>query len=225
MKSNHEKHIITSWHQNAEAWITAIQNEEIESRILITNKTIVDAVLDKQPKKVLDIGCGEGWLSRALSQEGIDVLGIDVVPALVHKAKALGGARFKVVSYEALSSGIIQEKFDAVVCNFSLFGYQSVIQLFSGFKNLVNPNGHIIIQTLHPLVTFREYDYKDGWRTGSWTGFSDKFTNPAPWYFRTLETWTNLFQQHQIELCEIIEPKHPKTQTYVSIIFVGKNIK
>jgi len=59
-----DKKIIASWHQNAKAWIQAITNDEIASRTLITNQAIIDTILQTEPKTLLDIGCGEGWLAR-----------------------------------------------------------------------------------------------------------------------------------------------------------------
>ena len=61
MDRNKEKHIVDSYIQNAKPWITAISQQEIESRNLVTNQAIVDAILKQGPLKVLDIGCGEGW--------------------------------------------------------------------------------------------------------------------------------------------------------------------
>ncbi|MEO0339630.1 MAG: class I SAM-dependent methyltransferase [Bacteroidota bacterium] len=222
MSQKYEEHIIASWNQNAGAWITAIQKEEIASRIAVTNQIIIDTVLEQKPKKVLDLGCGEGWLTRALVASGLDVLGVDVVPELVDAASSHGIGRFQVVSYEGLADGALAEKFDLIVCNFSLFGEESVKQLFGCLHELLLPNGRIVIQTLHPHAKFIGQEYKDAWRQGSWQGFNSQFTNPAPWYFRTLETWKRLFQENQIDLSDTIEPINPATQDYASIVFVGK---
>jgi len=220
MALNHEENIIKSWNQNAKAWVDAIQKNEIESRILVTNKVIVETVLAKTPQKVLDIGCGEGWLVRALGKHEIEVLGIDVVPELVIEAKNKGLGRFKVLSYQNLSSEGIREKFDVIVCNFSLLGEQSVSDVFRSISGLLNDDGFFIIQTLHPDTKSDEYE--DGWKEGSWVGFNDKFTDPPPWYFRTLASWKALFLNHGMILTEIQEPINPKTQTFASIVFISQ---
>ena len=65
-----ENAILAAWHQNAQPWTQAVREQRIESRRLITNQAIVDAVL-----------------SRAL----------DAVPALAQAAQ--GGRRFETLSY------------------------------------------------------------------------------------------------------------------------------
>lgn len=221
MSSPKEKQIIDSWMQNALPWIDAITNNEIESRKLITNKAIIESVLEKEPQKVLDVGCGEGWLIRELSKKGITGHGIDIIPELVAEATTQGQGSFEILSYEDLAKGILTDKFDVAVCNFSLLGRESVNQVFRAVKGLLNEGGFFIVQTIHPISGCGSADYKDAWRKGSWTGFSNKFTNPAPWYFRTLESWKDLFSQNGIRLREVREPMNPTTNTFASAIFIG----
>ena len=83
--------ILHSWNTNASAWTTAVREERIESRNLVTNKAVIDAVLKLSPRTVLDIGCGEGWLARELTRSGVDVVGVDAVPALIEAARRKGG--------------------------------------------------------------------------------------------------------------------------------------
>ena len=80
---DNEKKIIESWTANAANWIDIIDNNGIESRRLITNKAIVDAVCVNKPTTALDVGCGEGWLAKELYDKGIEVTGVDVIPELI----------------------------------------------------------------------------------------------------------------------------------------------
>jgi len=217
-----DKNIIDSWLQNAKPWISAVRNNEIESRSLITNKAIKDTILEKNPIKALDIGCGEGWLARELSSVGVDVCGIDIVPELIDEANKQGGGKFLVLPYEDLSQETIKEKYDIAICSFSLLGNESVAKIFQNISSLLNENGYFIVQTIHPISGCGDKEYIDGWRKGTWKGFSDSFTNPPPWYFRTLETWKGLFLQNGFSISNIIEPLNPNTNTFASVIFVGK---
>jgi 2-polyprenyl-3-methyl-5-hydroxy-6-metoxy-1,4-benzoquinol methylase len=174
-------------------------------------------VLERAPHSVLDLGCGEGWLARALAARGIQVLGIDAVPGLIERARADGGAEFRVASYQQAAAGLLHFRADVAVCNFSLLGCESVDALFAGIAGMLTPHGAFMVQTLHPKHAGAE----DGWREGSWSGFGADFTDPAPWYFRTLESWEALFQKHRLRLLERREPLHPHTLQPASVIFIA----
>ncbi len=217
-----DSQIIESWNKNAAPWITAVRKGEIESRVLVTNEAITTAILDQAPQSVLDIGCGEGWLARALCEKGIKVHGIDVVEELIQKAQELGGGEFRCMAYENLDASLFMRGFDLAVCNFSLLGKESVERIFRQVPELLNNSGVFVVQTAHPLTANGDSPYEDGWRPGSWAGFSEDFSDPAPWYFRTIESWKELFFQSGFSLDQIIEPLHPKTQKPASIIFIGR---
>jgi 2-polyprenyl-3-methyl-5-hydroxy-6-metoxy-1,4-benzoquinol methylase len=214
--------IVDSWHKNAAPWTTAVRDNQIESRRLVTNDAIVDAVLSRAPTSALDIGCGEGWLVRALAERGVKAIGVDVVPALIEQARRAGGGEFRVFSYEEIAAGELDVTVDAAIANFSLIGKESVENLLRRAPALLEPRGALIIQTLHPLVARGDLPYEDGWRTGSWAGFSDEFSDPAPWYFRTMESWANVLEESGLRLIETREPKHPASGRPASVIFIAE---
>jgi SAM-dependent methyltransferase len=221
MKLLSDAKIVDSWSKNADPWTTAVRGGEIESRTMVTNQAIIDAVRKRAPATAIDIGCGEGWLVRALS--GIRVTGVDVVPGLIDKARSAGGGDFRVLSYEQVADGQLGISADAAICNFSLIGKESVEGLFRAAPSFLNPGGALIVQTVHPLAACGDAPYADGWREGSWAGFKLGFTDPPPWYFRTLESWVALFRANGLRLQEVREPVHPKTGKPVSVILIGAN--
>src|SRR5580704_13101886 len=141
-----EQEIIRSWHSNAAPWARAIRAASIASRKLVTNQAIIDAVASVACRRILDIGCGEGWLARALSALGMSVTGVDAVPELIAQAAASGDRSTDApsrdtapgsVAFHVLDYGSIANKqwrsgpFDAAVCNFSLLGRESVDSLLA----------------------------------------------------------------------------------------------
>jgi SAM-dependent methyltransferase len=214
-----DKKIVDSWHKNTAPWVTAVREGEIESRTLVTNRAIVEVVRSLGPASGIDIGCGEGWLVRAL--DGIAMTGVDVVPGLVEAARQAGGGDFRTMSYEEIAQGRLNLALDVAICNFSLLGDASVAGLFRAAPSFLRPGGAFVVQTMHPAVACGDAPYRDGWREGSWDGFNAGFTDPPPWYFRTLASWIKLYGDHGLQLREVREPLHPRTGKPASLILVG----
>ncbi len=79
--------VLTAWQDNALPWAKAVRDATIASRTLVTNRAILDAVCALRPVRVLDLGCGEGWLSWHLCRKGMDVVGVDAVASLIQLAR------------------------------------------------------------------------------------------------------------------------------------------
>jgi 2-polyprenyl-3-methyl-5-hydroxy-6-metoxy-1,4-benzoquinol methylase len=234
-KDPREHEIIRSWYSNAAPWSHAIRTASIASRKLVTNQAIIDAVSSISPSRVLDLGCGEGWLARAMAARGMRVTGLDVVPELIAHAaaqaapmsamleRAPGSLEFLVQDYASIAdSSWLGGPFDAAVCNFSLLGAKSVETLIAALPRYLEDPGYLIIQTLHPVAACGDQPYEDGWRAGSWLGFSSDFRDPAPWYFRTVESWQALLQRCRFDILECREPKAPGAVTAASVIWIGR---
>jgi 2-polyprenyl-3-methyl-5-hydroxy-6-metoxy-1,4-benzoquinol methylase len=211
--------IIEAWKRNAGPWTNAVRAGEIESRRTVTDRAILDAVLACKPQTVIDLGCGEGWLALAIQQNGIEVTAMDAVPALALAAKQAGVVDSRVMSYEEIAEGQLKLSADVVVCNFSLLGKESVDGLLRAIPTLLKPDGALIVQTLHPLVSCGDLPYVDGWRAGSWAGFSAEFSDAPPWYFRTLGTWLELIRTSGLTLHALHEPVDPRTGRPASVVF------
>ena len=216
-----EQSILDSWQVNAAPWSKAIADKAIESRQLVTNAAIVQAITKLQPASVLDLGCGEGWLSRALKAElpQASIKGVDAIPALIDAAKNLSTAiDYTVASYQDIIAGALDDaQYDLIAINFALFGDELVRDLLETLRKHITEGGHLVIQTLHPVVACGDLPYQSGWREGSWAGFSSDFKDAHPWYFRTLEDWLALFLHCGYHIQSMQEPLHPKTGKPASV--------
>lgn len=178
-----------SWQANAAAWTATVRGGGIASRRLGTDAAILADLRARRPGRVLDLGCGEGWLCRALAAEGIAAVGVDAAPALVAEARAAGG-RFEVMDYATLAGAPPSlGRFDAIACNFALLD-EDIVPLLRGLRALLAPGGALCVQTVHPWRTAAGTAYRDGWRLETFDGFGDQpFPEAMPWYFRTLARW------------------------------------
>lgn len=216
-----EQKIINSWQVNAANWIDIIDSNGIESRRLITNKAIVETICNVKPLLVLDIGCGEGWLSKELYNNGIEITGVDIIPDLIVKAKEKTIGNFFVASYEDIYLDKISfsKLFDAIVINFALIGKESTENLLSFLPALLTASGKLFIQTLHPDSRKPLNDYESGWKEGSWDGLGEQFSLPYQWYFRTMEDWLLLLGQSGFKKTITTEVVHPHSARPLSVIF------
>jgi 2-polyprenyl-3-methyl-5-hydroxy-6-metoxy-1,4-benzoquinol methylase len=231
MSNFNDKQVLTSWIANADAWTNAIKNQEIESRRLVTNQAMIDAITCYHPSSVLDMGCGEGWLVRELANRGVVAVGLDAIPELIANAKILGG-EFYLVSYEdiclenfqypSVDAMLSKERFSTIAFNFSLVGKEAVEGVIKSVKRYLGNFGNIFIQTVHPLIATGEFPYEDGWRLETWDGFGSNFVEPSPWYFRTVGSWVNLLVSSGFNILECREPINPKTQKPASLILIAQ---
>jgi len=218
-----ESLILSSWQTNAQPWVTAVREAQIESRRLVTDRALLAAIDARRPRTVLDLGCGEGWLCRALHGWGLRTWGVDATASLVEAARAADPAGdYQCLEYAAFSRQPPARKVDLVACNFSLFGAGELVPLLSSLTQMLNPGGHVLIQTLHPHVACGDGPYADGWREGSWAGFDAAFRDPAPWYFRTLESWVALLADSGLRLEALLEPLHPLTGRPASLLLAAQ---
>jgi 2-polyprenyl-3-methyl-5-hydroxy-6-metoxy-1,4-benzoquinol methylase len=215
-----------SWVANAEAWTRVIREDQIESRKLVTNAAIRDAVAIHPKGRVLDLGCGEGWLARDLSALGFDVTGIDGSAPLISAAQALGGGSFRSLSYEEIAADpdLLGDSYDYTVCNFSLLG-ENLTPLLAALRVSLQPEGLLFIQTLHPPTAAGLDPYRDGWKLETFTGMGDSFQAPMPWYFRTISSWWTALTQTGFEVVDVLEPVHPATGRPVSLLLCARRVR
>ena len=214
--------VLPTWDANAEAWTRAVRDGRVESRSLATDGAIVDAVARRSPQRVLDVGCGEGWLCRALADRGIEVVGVDGSATLIESARAAGGADYVALSYQEIAddpSRVSDRAFDAIVFNFALLG-DPVAPLLRATRSLLQPDGVMVVQTIHPWAV-GVTPYADGWQTEDFSALGGGFPEPMPWFFRTLSSWTEQLASARLAVVSTQEPAHPDTDRSLSLILVA----
>jgi 2-polyprenyl-3-methyl-5-hydroxy-6-metoxy-1,4-benzoquinol methylase len=219
---DHDSRIAQSWLDNADAWVTSVREGLIASRRAGTDTAIIEAVLDQAPEKVLDAGCGEGWLAYALSERGLQVTGFDGSAGLIDRARERGGAEYLHITYDAFiadptSAG---RNYDVVVFNFSLFT-EDIVPVLSAAKAVLREGGGVVIQTVHPFNDAQGEPYVDGWREETFSSMSAAFRTSMPWYFRTMRSWLSSVRRAGYEIADVREPVDSESGRPLSLIVVG----
>lgn len=212
--SERTRELAASWDANAAAWTEAVRAGRIESRRLITNAAVLEAVLAPTPRRVLDVGCGEGWLCRALAAQGIEAVGVDAAGALVEAARAAGGGLYRRLDYAQLADAAELGSFDVAVCNFSLLDED----LAPALHALRARSTRLVIQTVHPWSARGEAPYADGWRTERFECLGTAVAAPMPWYYRTLASWLEALAAARWRVAALREPLHPHSGLPASLL-------
>ncbi|KKN22222.1 hypothetical protein LCGC14_0917470 [marine sediment metagenome] len=197
-----DEKIIDSWNKNAEEWIRVIGTGQIDSR-KFTNKAIENEVKAVSGNTVVDIGCGEGWLTRAISAMGKTAVGIDAIEKLLENARTKGSEKFYQFGYQDIIDGksIPEAPFDVAVFNFCLYQKDGLDKLLSSTKNQLNGEGVILIQTLHPFFLFiNGLSYKSQIISNSWKGLPGNFIEGHEWYARTFEDWVQTISESGLQI-------------------------
>ncbi len=200
-----ESELLQSWQKNAQGWTTAVREHLIGSRVAVTNRAVLEALGHGHGRTVLDLGCGEGWLTRELSSLGWKVTGVDAIPELIETARTMADGDYRVADFEQLKDVLQENSFHTVVANFSLLGEASVETAISTSRRLLEPAGRLVIQTLHPSQVCSPY--RDGWRMEDWSSLGELQLSRTPWYFRTLSSWFELLHREGFGVTELKEPR------------------
>ncbi|HYW33475.1 MAG TPA: class I SAM-dependent methyltransferase [Gemmatimonas sp.] len=234
--SSPSRQLRTSWDDNASAWTAAVREGRIPSRRAGTDAAIIAACQPYEARRILDVGCGEGWLARTLAAPGRDVLGVDGSAGLIEAANALalddesdsdsaGPVRFEVAGYETIAANddVARGPFDLVVCNFALLD-QDLVPLLRALARRLSPGGTLLVQTVHSWMAMGDAPYRSGWREETFATFDVPFPTPMPWYYRTLGAWTESLRDAGLAVRMIEEPLHPETGRPLSMLLHCKHV-
>ena len=128
----------------------------------------VFALLNPQPReRILDLGCGEGSLTRKIVDAGAMVVGIDASEQMITAAKARG-LDAHVMNAEELP---FEREFDAVFSNAVLHWVRDHDAMLAGVHRALKPGGRFVAEfgehgNLAPVqVAIRSVLARRGWPT------------------------------------------------------------
>jgi len=148
-----------AWNAAAHEWAHRIR-EGMGGRVHLHDASI-DELLPPPRGLTLDVGCGEGRLTRELAGRGYDVVGIDASTALVDEARAADpGGRYEVASIDALpfADGAAQ----LAVCVNVLPHVHDLDAAAAEVARVLVPGGAFVIGTIHPVAHAGTHDEETG---------------------------------------------------------------
>ena len=124
-------------------------NELLEIPVM---KAMLDDVTNKT---VIDLGCGNGCMSRYFVENGASkVLGLDISNNMLMEASEINN--LKEITYKNLpleNLDTINEKFDLAYSSLAFHYIEDYEKLIKDIYNLLNDDGILLFSQEHPIVT------------------------------------------------------------------------
>lgn len=173
---------------------------------------VIDLLRPRAGERILDLGCGDGVLTKKLADLGCAMVGIDASPDLV-AAAVRRGVTASVLDATQLS---YYEEFDAVFSNAVLHWIKDADRVIAGVLAALTPGGrfvaecggHRCVETIHKAL-IAELDRR---------GYDG--TAASPWYFPTAAEYGARLERagFEVRYIEVIERPTPLPQGMTGFI-------
>jgi 2-polyprenyl-3-methyl-5-hydroxy-6-metoxy-1,4-benzoquinol methylase len=136
---------VEAWEAGADAWVARVRETARKA-----HDASIRSLLPPPAGLTLDVGCGEGRLTRALAESGYDVVGVDRSAALVEAARAKhADGRYEVAPIDALpfADGAAM----LVLCANVLPHVEDLTAATHELARVASPNGILVVGHRHPV--------------------------------------------------------------------------
>lgn len=148
-KRNQKKE--TSW-GGVSGWYDKLVESDDSYQTKVIRPNLIRFVGDIKKKTVLDLACGQGYFSRALSQEGGIVTGVDISKELIQFARTKTAER--AVSYEVSPAHKLPflkaHSVDVIVCILAFQNIENLNDVMKELNRVISKEGKIVLVLNHP---------------------------------------------------------------------------
>jgi trans-aconitate methyltransferase len=149
---------------------------------------VVTLLAPRAGERILDVGCGDGPLTKKLVEAGCEVVGVDASPAMIEAARAVG-LDARVMDGQSLQ---FAGEFDAVFSNAALHWMKQADAVIAGVWRALKPGGRFVgefggdgntatvLRALEAVLQQRGLDFR----------------TLNPWYFPSVEEYRNKLEAH-----------------------------
>ena len=170
---------------------------------------------DISGKTILDLGCGQGWLTKELTNRGALSIGVDGSGALIERARSL----FPELTFHVadLAEGLpdINTQFDVIISHMVVMDIPEIGTLFDSVSRALRPGGTFFFTLPHPCF-FMQKSHQDD--AGQWFKKLTGYLKPEVWridsfgghnhYHRTIEEYVTALTRAGLLVFHFHEPPH-----------------
>ncbi|MFW9893752.1 MAG: class I SAM-dependent methyltransferase [Candidatus Thorarchaeota archaeon] len=161
------KHMPASWDEVAADYHRTVGDTGDSYHRTYVNPVIFEILGDVKGLHILDLACGQGYLSRILARKGAEVIGVDISEKMLKLAQESEESESLGVKYVLCSSanmsGIQDSSIDCVVSTFGFHDIKDVDQTIEECSRVLKDRGRLVFAIPHPLSYARRSQDEDGY--------------------------------------------------------------
>jgi SAM-dependent methyltransferase len=220
MRNREHEEARALWNRVADDWRIQVGDDGDANRLLNSDPVLWAFAGDVNGLTVLDAGCGTGYLSKKLHDQGAYLTGIDFSERMIVIARGLyPGVDFRVDDCSELAS-VDSSHYDLVIANYVLMDTPDLRGTMAAFNRVLKPGGVAVLVFSHPCfpqgpatvsedgdeVCYRwSFPYFES-RTCSdppWGHFTSEFI----WFHRPLSDYWKAFTAAGFVVVDFEEPR------------------
>lgn len=209
------------WDEHAQWWIDGFTDGADPEYV----EQIIPMALEELEglKLILDVGCGDGQIARALAMQGAEVLGVDPTQKHIDIARERGGGP----SYQLGGASLLpaaDNSMDAVIACLVFEHIDEVEKAISEVARVLKPGGQFSFFLNHPLLQTPGSGWIDDhiidppeqyWRIGPYLVEAESVEEVEKdvyirFIHRPLSRYINLLLAHGLVLERMVEPSPPQ---------------
>lgn len=217
------------WKRNANFWIKIIRENLDLFRLVVTNKAILEPLKGEKNLRILDAGCGEGYLCRVLAKKRHQVFGIDFCPEFIKTARELERKKPLGIKYflgDFRKTNFPPSSFDIIVSHQTINEIENPEKAFKEFYRILKKGGRLILLFLHPCFEINPKKYFQKIKVKKSYYLVSGIKSPSSYFYLylPLSEWTRLLAKAGFLIKKIGEP-HPPLKFLIQNKWWKKNFK
>ena len=223
-----------AWNGGAAAWDIFVETGADYYRHEVHGPAPLSACGDVAGKRVLDLGCGQGFFSRQLAERGAVVTGVDlaeeqIAAARRHEAAWPLGIDYRLMDAAEVAAHLPPASFDLVTACMSLHDMPNAAEVLRAGRTVLPPGGRVVCSLPHPCTDtpYREWErddaghklalkidryFESGRRTVRWNMPRLVAHWQTPYWYRTLTEWSDLIARAGLAIARLHEPRPTPAQ-------------
>lgn len=219
-----DKEVREFWDRVAEDWEIQVGDDGDNNRLLNSDPVLWQFLGDVRGLRILDAGCGTGYLTRKLAQNGALVTGVDISPKMLEIARKKSIAAGLNIAYHLDSCSQLNScsdcLFDAIVSNYVLMDVPDLESTIENFYRVLKPHGIAVLVFSHPCfpqgkarvieldeIVLYEWNFSYFGRCKClelpWGHFKSDFI----WFHRPLSDYWKAFKTSRFKVIDFEEPR------------------